>query len=278
MLIATFQNCSNINGITTNNTDSNNKLFDNPLQPTVVPEPSPTPKPPLDARGKLQKFKEDYPASWLEMYSTFIFKTPDQLSDASFANDSFVPPSNINTGKKRMLIIGDSISLCYTPSVRQLLSGKFEVHRVPHNGASTELGLKSVDKYLEAGPWDLITVNWGLHDLTYFADKPQKNKTLIADYKTRLETILLPKLGSSGAKLIWMRITQTNNHPLHRPGDIDEYNSVADAAALSRKILTLDLLAGNNAVEHLPDNLHFTQSTCNGFGKRIEEKVLTLFP
>ncbi|HEX3871489.1 MAG TPA: hypothetical protein VHV77_13690, partial [Pirellulales bacterium] len=49
-------------------------------------------------------------------------------------------------GLPRVLLIGDSISIGYTPEVRELLKGKANVHRIPQNGGATDVGLENMEK------------------------------------------------------------------------------------------------------------------------------------
>ena len=67
-----------------------------------------------------------------------------------------------------VLIIGDSISIGYTPYVRTALANYANVHRVPENGMNSDTGLTMVTE----GGWlsncrryKVIVCNWGLHDL-----------------------------------------------------------------------------------------------------------------
>lgn len=64
----------------------------------------------------------------------------------------------------RVLIIGDSISMGYTLPVRALLKGRANVHRIPENGNSSTVGLRRLSEWLGEGEWDVIHLNWGLHD------------------------------------------------------------------------------------------------------------------
>ncbi|MGH9721085.1 MAG: SGNH/GDSL hydrolase family protein, partial [Bryobacteraceae bacterium] len=68
-------------------------------------------------------------------------------------------------GLPRVLLIGDSISIGYTETVRTELKGKANVHRIPTNGATTVNGLKNIDDWLGSKPWHVIHFNFGLHDL-----------------------------------------------------------------------------------------------------------------
>ena len=74
-----------------------------------------------------------------------------------------------------MLILGDSISIGYTPLVIEALAGKANVSRPKANCGPTTRYLQSLDSWL-AGPginhppntqWDVIHFNAGLHDLCY---------------------------------------------------------------------------------------------------------------
>src|SRR5262245_45995913 len=67
-------------------------------------------------------------------------------------------------GLPRVLLIGDSISIGYTVTVRRELAGKANVLRIPENGADTANGLKKIDAWLGESKWDVIHFNWGLHD------------------------------------------------------------------------------------------------------------------
>src|SRR5215203_4589322 len=73
----------------------------------------------------------------------------------------------------RVLLIGDSISIGYTPATRKLLAGKANVHRIPTNGGPTDTGTKNIKQWLGDGKWDVIHFNFGLHDLKLGTGKHQ---------------------------------------------------------------------------------------------------------
>ncbi|MCX5683968.1 MAG: SGNH/GDSL hydrolase family protein, partial [Planctomycetota bacterium] len=74
-------------------------------------------------------------------------------------------------GLPRVLLIGDSISMGYTPGVRELLKGKANVRHPPENCAATVVGLKRLDVWLGEKKWDVIHFNFGLHDMKYIVDE-----------------------------------------------------------------------------------------------------------
>src|SRR5262245_55211566 len=51
----------------------------------------------------------------------------------------------------RVLLIGDSISIGYTPAVREMLRGVANVHRIPDNGGPTTRGLAMLEEWLGSG-------------------------------------------------------------------------------------------------------------------------------
>jgi acyl-CoA thioesterase-1 len=56
----------------------------------------------------------------------------------------------------RVLLIGDSISIGYTLTVRDELQGVANVHRPRQNCQGTIFGLEQLDAWLGSGRWDLI--------------------------------------------------------------------------------------------------------------------------
>ena len=95
------------------------------------------------------------------------------VSIPAFANDSKALP--------RVLLLGDSISIGYTPFVREMLEGKAIVIRPtkengsPENCAGTTNGIKHIDRWIGDTQWDLIHFNFGLHDLKHVDPKTGKN-------------------------------------------------------------------------------------------------------
>jgi len=67
----------------------------------------------------------------------------------------------------RILLIGDSISIGYTPYVVEMFQGRAEVIHNQGNAGPTGNGLAKIDEWLGDGDWDVIHFNWGLHDLCY---------------------------------------------------------------------------------------------------------------
>ena len=130
---------------------------------------------------------------------------PFFLSACSFllgANDPFSKPFDNPVDDRslpRVLLIGDSISIGYTPRVRKLLDGKANVHRPETNCRWSAFGNENVLQWIGDENWDLIHFNFGLWD--WYGWK-QENKATPESYAKNLEGIVR-KLRSSGAKLVF---------------------------------------------------------------------------
>ena len=100
---------------------------------------------------------------WLIVF--FCFST--LLSGTTKIGDPFVHafanPSD-NPDLARVLIIGDSISIGYTPLVRGLLKDEANVHRPTTNCRWSEHGATELPKWIGLGKWDVIHFNFGLWD------------------------------------------------------------------------------------------------------------------
>ncbi|MDD4101886.1 MAG: SGNH/GDSL hydrolase family protein [Kiritimatiellae bacterium] len=134
----------------------------------------------------------------------------------------------------RVLIIGDSISIGYTPFVQAALSNKMEVVHAPGNNASTERGLAKLEEWLGKGKWDVIHFNWGLHDLKHIDEKGKiteiregRQWVPLEQYETNLR-VLTQRLKKTGAKLIWCSTTPVPEGARGRvTGSETTYNDVA---------------------------------------------------
>ena len=116
----------------------------------------------------------------------------------------------------RVLIIGDSISLGYTPDVKKLLGDSVTVVHNKGNAQHTSTGVKKIDSWLGDKQWDVIHFNWGLWDLCYrHPDSKVQGRrdklrgtltTSLPDYERNLE-LLVARLKHTRAKLIWANTT-----------------------------------------------------------------------
>lgn len=179
----------------------------------------------------------------------------------------------------RVLIIGDSISLGYTPTVRAALRGLANVHRIPENGQHTGVGLREIEGWLGDGPWDIIHFNWGLHDVAYADASGQRvdpsvgeRQVLEEDYAANLRQ-LVARLQATGATLIWASTTPIPAGTKDRlPGDAARYNSIAAPIMAELGVRINDLYATitpHLAATQRPANVHFTAYGSAFLGARV---------
>jgi hypothetical protein len=140
--------------------------------------------------------------------------------------------------KPKILIIGDSISIGYTPFVVNYFSERAIVKHNPGNAQHTATGLNKVKEWIGDEDWDVIQFNWGLWDLCYrdpnskvqgSRDKVNGKITYsLEDYERNLERIVKSIQEASSAQLIFVT---TSYVPEHEAGrflkDAQKYNKVA---------------------------------------------------
>ncbi len=185
---------------------------------------------------------------------------------AAMANPKAVDPKLPN-----VLILGDSISIGYTVAVRELLNGKANLFRPPTNCGPTTNGLKGIDAWIGDEKWDVIHFNWGLHDLKFVTDDPNKIvpvetpgakwQVSLEDYEKNLRT-LVERVKKTGAKLIWCTTTPVVVGTSGRKTeDVLKFNEAAARVMKELGVETDDLYAyalPKLAEIQLPTNVHYS--------------------
>jgi lysophospholipase L1-like esterase len=175
----------------------------------------------------------------------------------------------------RVLLIGDSISIGYTPATRKLLAGKANVRRIPTNGGPSDNGVKNIKKWLGDGKWAVIHFNWGLHDIKLGAGKHQ---VPIDEYEKNLRE-LVKAMKATGAKLIWASTTPVpdgKTNPPRKNADVIEYNKVAKKIMDENGIAIDDLYAfalPQLAKIQLPVNVHFNAKGSEALAGRVAAAI-----
>lgn len=153
--------------------------------------------------------------------------------------------------KEKVLIIGDSISMGYTPFVREALKDKADVVHNPGNAQHTGVGLRSLDKWLGKEKWNVIHFNWGLWDLCYrhFPPKQKDNRDKVngrvtfsvEQYAANLDS-LVTRLKATGATLIFATTTVVpSGEPGRFEGEEKKYNKAALAIMKKHGVKINDL-------------------------------------
>jgi hypothetical protein len=185
----------------------------------------------------------------------------------------------------RVLIIGDSISIGYTPFVKKALRDQAIVIHNPGNAQHTGTGLKLIDQWLGDESWDVIHFNWGLWDLCY-RDPPgsrkqgkEKGKVTLSSeqYGINLEKLIL-RLKKTKARLIWASTTRVPEGEKGRfVGDDIRYNRVAQKLMKKYKIPINDLHLFSSEFDpelfRAPGDVHFKPEGRKELAKKVVEAI-----
>ncbi|KAA9041906.1 SGNH/GDSL hydrolase family protein [Ginsengibacter hankyongi] len=193
-----------------------------------------------------------------------------------------------------ILIIGDSISIGYTPFVKSTLENKAQVFHCKGNAQYSSYGLSKLNDWLGNEHWDIIQFNWGLWDICYrdpnkpidYTNRDKINgkiNTTKEDYKANLETII-NRLKQTKAKLIFVTTTCVpDNEPGRYDNDVQDYNIIAiqvmkennipvnDLYSISKQIHKEDGLGDNNVHYKAEGYQKLAIKVCEGLNKLIND-------
>ena len=187
----------------------------------------------------------------------------------------------------KALLIGDSISIGYTPHVVATLKGKVDVTHHRGNAQHTGAGLKMLDRWVGKTQWDVIHFNWGLWDLCYrhpqSKEQGRRDKergtltTSLEQYEKNLDQLAV-RLKKTKAKLIWAHNTTVPEGEAGRKvGDDDKYNEAAVRVMKKHGIEINDLNALTDSFPAelftAPGNVHFKTEGSKKLGQAVAEKI-----
>lgn len=190
-----------------------------------------------------------------------------------------------------VLIIGDSISIGYTPFVAQLLKGKANVIHNKGNSQGTTNGLLKLSSWLGDKKWAVIHFNFGLHDLKHVTEAgTSKNSNSFDDpQQADLETytknlaIITEKLKQTGSPLIFATTTPYPNgvKPARLPANAVAYNEKAIEIMKKNDVQVNDLY--NHILPHLkklqrPVNVHFSPEGSLHLARKVAKNILEKLP
>jgi acyl-CoA thioesterase-1 len=194
--------------------------------------------------------------------------------------------------KPRVLILGDSISIGYTPFVQEMLADKATVLRPtkgkrPENCAGTNNGIQHIDRWLQidGGNFDVIHFNFGLHDLKHVDANGQNSNKASDPHQAEPEAYakqlreMVEKMKATGATLIFATTTPVPEgklSPLRHPADADRYNEIAVGIMKEHDIRVHDLhkfaQARLDKIQR-PANVHFTPEGSKALAEQVVEHV-----
>ncbi|MCH6255808.1 SGNH/GDSL hydrolase family protein [Puniceicoccaceae bacterium K14] len=206
--------------------------------------------------------------------------------------DGLKQNTEIQVDLPNVLLLGDSISIGYTPVVIDLLKDVANTQRPNANCGSTAAGIKKIDSWLGDSNWDIIHFNWGLHDLCYrhpdsketgHRDKINGKVTVsLEKYETNLDALVV-RLKETGAKLLWVNTTPVPPGEVGRfPGDELKYNAVAAKIMEKHGIPINDLhnVAASFSPElwQGPGNVHFSKEGSAQLGEKVATFIKDFLP
>lgn len=177
--------------------------------------------------------------------------------------------------KPRVLIIGDSISIGYTPFVEEHFGEKAIVEHNPGNAQHTGTGLKNIKAWIGDGNWDVVQFNWGLWDLCYrhsdskvYGNRDKVNGKITYPeevYEANLDSLVTAIKQSTDAKLIFVTTTYVpSEEPGRNSDDVMKYNDAAKRVMRKHNVMVNDIYErsipihtqfgmGNNDVHYTSD-------------------------
>jgi len=214
-------------------------------------------------------------------HKTDDFYTPEEDLRALAAH------AGADEGLPNVLILGDSISIGYTPLVAERLEGRASVSRPSANCGDTRFGLRWLENWVGTTRWDVIHFNWGLHDIAYrhpeakvYGNRDKVNGTLSVtpeQYALNLEA-LVQELKKTGATLIWASTTLVPEGEAGRfVGDDVKYNAIAAEIMKRHGIEINDLHALSSdfpaSLFDGPGDVHFTKAGSNKLAEQVTEAL-----
>lgn len=188
--------------------------------------------------------------------------------------------------KPKILVIGDSISIGYTPFVQEKFGESAIVVHNPGNAQHTGTGLDKIEEWIGEEDWDIIQFNWGLWDLCYrhpdskeYGNRDKINGTLtysLEEYQANLDALVTKIKKLSNAKLIFFSTTYVPENEAGRfKKDPKKYNQVAKKVMKEHRVLINDLYKPSISIHKsngLGDNdVHYTPEGYKQLGEIIYE-------
>lgn len=222
--------------------------------------------------------------------ATFSVAAPVPVERGSAEEKGTVWGFTPKTELPDVLIIGDSISIGYTPFVRTKMAGVANIFRPMEpdgkkafNCGDTARGLDLLEDWLMDRNWRVIHFNFGLHDLKWLDAKgayvsPEKGRQVapLAKYEANLRE-LVARLKKTGAHLIFGGTTPVPEGTTGRiAGDEKAYNAVARKIMDENGVVYNDfpaVLGSDLADLQLPANVHFNDKGSDRLADAVVKEV-----
>ncbi|NIA22325.1 MAG: hypothetical protein GWP05_10270 [Anaerolineaceae bacterium] len=189
----------------------------------------------------------------------------------------------------KVLIIGDSISVYYTPFVAAELEGRFAVAHNEGNASDSRNIVARLDDYLAAdAEARLVHLNCGLHD-SKLAVAGRGHQVPLEEYRENLNQIV-GRLRASGRRLVWATTTPildgrhlaTHSEFRRYNRDVLERNAVAARVMAEAGIPVNDLYAvvaeAGPEVCICQDGVHMTEAGSKLLARAVARAIQRTFP
>ncbi|PZX54875.1 SGNH/GDSL hydrolase family protein [Algoriphagus chordae] len=186
-----------------------------------------------------------------------------------------------------VLIIGDSISIGYTPFVKEHFAGKASIVHNPGNAQHTGTGLEKIAEWLGEEDWDIVQFNWGLWDLAYrhpdakaYGNRDKVNGKVtytVDEYAANLDSLVTYIKSKTDAKLIFVTTTYVPSEEVGRfTSDVKKYNTAAKKIMKKHGVIVNDIYkksikihkeygVGSNDVHYRPEGYQMLSESISSF-------------
>ncbi|MDA3923768.1 MAG: SGNH/GDSL hydrolase family protein [Kiritimatiellae bacterium] len=189
----------------------------------------------------------------------------------------------------RVLLIGDSISINYTPDTREILKGKVNVYRPACNCMFSSNVAANIRKWLGNEKWDVVHFNAGIWDC-HFVDKhgnilqnvdkdfydADAIRTSPVKYKENLNKII-DAIIAAGAKPVFATTTTVPRWNQKRRNYLKSLNTTARDVMFYKQIPVNDLYGYSLPYLkewQLPDQVHFNSLGKKRLAKKVSSAIL----
>lgn len=193
---------------------------------------------------------------------------------ASCSDDSCWPTNTVNDDRPDILVIGDSISLGYTPHLQALMPAHDIVHNVC-NAKSSRNGVEQIDFWLrQRKQWDAITFNHGLWDSdSRFGTKPEIYRKNLTEIARKIK-----KRSNNVAFILTTEVLP--NTPNNSNAKVLQLNQIAIEVMTNENIPVIDLHFASEQIQHEhihSRDIHFTEAGSEFLADYIYNDLTILF-
>jgi hypothetical protein len=179
------------------------------------------------------------------------------------AQQDFTP---CNSGSKSLLVIGDSISIGYTPHLSQQLCGEYRVSHSPGNAQNSTHTLANIDIW-EPGQSDIIVWNNGIWDTSLspiYGNTPAQYEQNLIDIANKLKT--------KAPRVIFLTTTRLYPNGHNDVSKVDLFNDSAWRVLPGLGVEVYDLYTLSLQFEPY-DKTHYQVDGYSAFSNFIVDKI-----